>query len=183
MQSASAPVSFQLTQEPTLWFPHATLVIQAEHLLFRVLPGIMAAKSPVFQDMLAFPQLENGGTVEGCSLVRSVAQEASIPSFFEAWPAEVDFTVVAGILRLSQKYHVDPLKKRALLHFSERCSSDLMEDGEEDWSSHSFRRKSSQGNLDRLDSPGSTRRLLLVSLKRARKWRDFRHWSFLACAI
>ncbi|KAJ7828105.1 hypothetical protein B0H13DRAFT_1656441, partial [Mycena leptocephala] len=51
-------------------FSDATLVVQAETYLFHVFPGRLAAKSPVFQDMLGFPQPENREIYDGCPLVR-----------------------------------------------------------------------------------------------------------------
>ncbi|KAJ7018912.1 hypothetical protein C8F04DRAFT_357957 [Mycena alexandri] len=120
--------------EESLWFLDATLVLQAENRLFRVFPGILGAKSPVFQDMLAFPQPENSETLDGCSLVRLTDSAVDMTfflkaifhyDFFEAWPTRAEFPVVAGILRLSQKYQVDPLRKRALVHLSERCPTSL----------------------------------------------------------
>ncbi|KAJ7764221.1 hypothetical protein B0H16DRAFT_1526370, partial [Mycena metata] len=93
----------------------------AEDRLFRVFPRILGAKSPVFQDMLAFPQPENGEMLDGCPLVRLTDSAADTPfflkaifhyDFFEAWPTRAEFPIVAGIL--SQKYQVDPLRKRAL---------------------------------------------------------------------
>ncbi|KAF8187260.1 hypothetical protein K438DRAFT_1834886 [Mycena galopus ATCC 62051] len=44
----------------------------------------------------------------------------SLPLFFESWPAAIDFYILAGILRLGQKYQIDPLRKHALVHLSER---------------------------------------------------------------
>lgn len=70
-----------LTKEKDLWFTDATLVLQAEDCLFRVFPGILAAKSPVFHDMLAFPQPENGEKIDGCPLVR-LSDSADDMTFF-----------------------------------------------------------------------------------------------------
>ncbi|KAJ7645854.1 hypothetical protein B0H17DRAFT_1215832 [Mycena rosella] len=58
---------------------------------------------------------------------------------FDAWPAHVDFHVVAGVLRLSQKYQVEPLKKRALVHLTERFPTTLEQFGcMEEWGVHPF---------------------------------------------
>ncbi|KAJ7436345.1 hypothetical protein FB451DRAFT_193172 [Mycena latifolia] len=136
------PAPPDLIREETLWFPDATLVIRAENLLFRVFPGILAAKSPVFHDMLAFPQPQNGETLDGCPLVHLTDSALDAThflkaifhyDFFEPWPAPADFPVVAGVLRLSQKYQVDPLKKRGLLHLSERCPMSVEEWNGHDW--------------------------------------------------
>ncbi|KAJ7756571.1 hypothetical protein B0H16DRAFT_1538427 [Mycena metata] len=145
MQSAEGSNGPMLIKEESLWFLDATLVLQAENRLFRVFPGILGAKSPVFQDMLAFPQPENGEMFDGCPLVRVSDSAVDMTfflkaifhyDFFEAWPTRAEFPIVAGILRLSQKYQVDPLRKRALVHLSERCAMTLQKWEESDeWES------------------------------------------------
>ncbi|KAJ7184903.1 hypothetical protein C8R46DRAFT_938879 [Mycena filopes] len=131
MDESTAP---QPTREKSLWFPDATLVLQAGDRLYRVFPGILAAKSAVFQDMLAFPQPANGETLDGCPLVRLSDRADDMTyflkaifhyDFFEAWPVLEEFSTFAAILRLSQKYQVDPLRARALMHLSERCAPTL----------------------------------------------------------
>ncbi|KAJ7161743.1 hypothetical protein C8R46DRAFT_1223037 [Mycena filopes] len=128
MEESTAP---ELTREETLWFPDATLVLQAGNRLYRLFPGILAAKSLVFQDMLAFPQPATGETFDGCPLVRLSDRADDVTyflkaifhyDFFEAWPVQVEFPIFAANLRLSQKYQVEPLRKRALVHLSERCA-------------------------------------------------------------
>ncbi|KAJ7266324.1 hypothetical protein C8J57DRAFT_1329762 [Mycena rebaudengoi] len=102
--------------------------------LFKVFRGILAAKSPVFEDMLSFPQPEDSELIDGCPVVRLFDSEKDAEyflralfhyDFFEPYPAEVDFETVAGVLRLSQKYQVEHLRKRALLHLSERYPTSL----------------------------------------------------------
>ncbi|KAJ7442592.1 hypothetical protein B0H11DRAFT_2236697 [Mycena galericulata] len=111
--TAEPPPQPNLTREENLWFPDATLVIQAETHVFRVSHGILAAKSPVF------PQPGDGEMYDGCSLVRLSGSALDTTyflkaifhyDFFDPWPADVGFDVVAGILRLSQKYQdVSPI--------------------------------------------------------------------------
>ncbi|KAJ7026095.1 hypothetical protein C8F04DRAFT_1126082 [Mycena alexandri] len=142
IEGSSGP---SLIKEESLWFLDATLVLRAENRLFRVFPGILGAKSHVFRDMLAFPQPENGETFDGCPLVRLADSAADMTyflkaifhyDFFDAGPNRAEFPVVAGILRLSQKYQVDPLRKRALVHFSERCATSLQKwEEHEEWTS------------------------------------------------
>ncbi|KAJ7241866.1 hypothetical protein C8J57DRAFT_1368781 [Mycena rebaudengoi] len=117
-----------------LWFPDANLVIRVGGSLFKVFRGILATKSPVFEDMLSFPQPEDSELIDGCPVVRLFDSEKDAEyflralfhyDFFEPYPAEVDFETVAGVLRLSQKYQVEHLRKRALLHLSERYPTSL----------------------------------------------------------
>jgi hypothetical protein len=60
----------QPIRNPELWFSDGNLVIQAGNHQFRVFSGILAAKSPVFQDMFSFSQPPGSDTVEGSPLVR-----------------------------------------------------------------------------------------------------------------
>ncbi|KAJ7127282.1 hypothetical protein C8R43DRAFT_700116 [Mycena crocata] len=127
-----APSEPQRVQE--LWFDDGNLVIQAENSQFRVFRGILAARSSVFQDMLSFPQPSDAELVVGCPLVRlpdslwevTVFLKAIfLPGFFRSFPAETDFDTVIGCLRLSHKYGVDYLRRRALIHLSSGHRSTL----------------------------------------------------------
>ncbi|KAJ7221392.1 hypothetical protein GGX14DRAFT_388571 [Mycena pura] len=82
-----------------LWFSDGTIVLQAGNSQFRVYQGILAARSPVFKDMLSVPQPEPEDTtlIEGC---------------------HTTFDIVVGCLRLSHKYDVGYLRRRALVHLS-----------------------------------------------------------------
>ncbi|KAJ7267139.1 hypothetical protein C8J57DRAFT_1067981 [Mycena rebaudengoi] len=126
-----------LTRVSDLWFSDANWVLQAGSSLFRVSLGILAAKSPVFQDMMSFPQPPDTELIDGCPVVHLPDSEEDTEfflraifhyDFFEPYPADAEFEVVSGVLRLSQKYQVDHLRKRALLHLSARFPMAL-----EDW--------------------------------------------------
>ncbi|KAJ7494258.1 hypothetical protein B0H11DRAFT_2003874 [Mycena galericulata] len=110
-----------------LWFEDGNLVIQAGNSQFQVYRGVLAARSPVFQDMLSFPQPPDSELVEGCPLVRLTDSEMEVevflkalylPEFFMPFPSPTTFDVAAGCLRLSHKYGVDYLRRRALVHLS-----------------------------------------------------------------
>ncbi|KAJ7608058.1 hypothetical protein DFH06DRAFT_1486343 [Mycena polygramma] len=111
-----------------LWFPDGSLVIQAQASLFRVYYAVLAARSDVFKDMLALPQPADGEeTIEGCPVVRlpDAAEDVACflraifdSSYFEPSPSETEFCTVISILRLSNKYGVDYLRRRALMHLS-----------------------------------------------------------------
>ncbi|KAJ7689849.1 hypothetical protein B0H17DRAFT_904472, partial [Mycena rosella] len=132
-----------------LWFEDGNIVIQAGNSQFRLYRGILAARSPVFQDMLSFPQPSDSELVEGCPLVRlpDVAIEVTAflkaifappcsstyrashrsPRYFPPFPARTSFEIIAGCLRLSHKYEVDYLRRRALIHLSSRYRTTLSE--------------------------------------------------------
>ncbi|KAJ7239963.1 hypothetical protein B0H12DRAFT_1056471, partial [Mycena haematopus] len=136
MDATDSVTPQMVSQVDTLWFRDGTLVLRAETSLFRVFPEILAAKSPVFQDMLAFPQPLDGESYDGCPLVVLPDCAADMTHFlsaifhyeyFASWPTIIDFEIVAGVLRMSQKYQVAPLRKRALEHISRRYPISLQE--------------------------------------------------------
>ncbi|KAJ6606001.1 hypothetical protein DFH09DRAFT_56 [Mycena vulgaris] len=115
------------TESPSVWFEDGTLIIEAGSVLHRVSRSILAARSSVFKDMLSLPQPPDAETSHGCPIVRlhdspddiSVFLRAIFDSeFFMPYPAPTTFETVAGILRLSNKYGVDYLRRRALAHLS-----------------------------------------------------------------
>ncbi|KAJ7142088.1 hypothetical protein C8R43DRAFT_1109255 [Mycena crocata] len=119
-----------------LWFQDGNLVIQAGKSLFRVYRGILATHSPVFEDMLSFPQPPDSELVDGCPLVRlpDASNEVAVflkallnPQFFLPFPAPTQYDTIAGCLRLSHKYGVDFLRRRALVHFSSAYTTLLSE--------------------------------------------------------
>jgi hypothetical protein len=67
-----------------LWFEDGNLVIQAGNTLFRVYRGVLAARSPVFYDMLSFPQPSDSELVEGCPLVRLHDSASEVTVFLKA---------------------------------------------------------------------------------------------------
>ncbi|KAJ7446323.1 hypothetical protein FB451DRAFT_1567861 [Mycena latifolia] len=119
----------ELKKIDDLWFSNDTVILRAENTIFRVTKSILAARSPVFQAMFALPQPTSNGDqiMDGSPVVRLQDSAADVESFLRAIfdssnfmpaPAEVDFHEVLGILRLSHKYDVDYLRKRALLHLA-----------------------------------------------------------------
>ncbi|KAJ7155206.1 hypothetical protein C8R46DRAFT_911049 [Mycena filopes] len=116
-----------LTRAEGLWFEDCGLIIQAETTLFRVSRDFLAMRSPVFGDMLSLPPPKNAELMEGCPFVRlpDGAEDMTYflkallySEFFERAPVQTSFPVVAGVLRMSHKYEVDVLRKRALVHLS-----------------------------------------------------------------
>ncbi|KAJ7663670.1 hypothetical protein B0H17DRAFT_867480, partial [Mycena rosella] len=116
-----------LERVESLWFDDGNIVICAHNVLFRVFRGILAARSPVFAEMLAFPQAEDAETIDGCPVLHLDDSAADTMyflkaifdyEFFAPYPAKTDFDAIHGILRLGQKYRVEPLRRRALQHLS-----------------------------------------------------------------
>jgi hypothetical protein len=69
-----------------LWFPTDNLVIRAGNKIFRVSGAILAARSTVFRDMIAFPQPANGyiEQIDGCPVVRLPDSAEHVEVFLRA---------------------------------------------------------------------------------------------------
>ncbi|KAJ6567020.1 hypothetical protein B0H19DRAFT_1374356 [Mycena capillaripes] len=104
-------MSDALTRVEELWFSDGGLVVQAEESLFRVSGGILAA--------LILPDSATDVTCFFKAIFDS--------SFFEprAHPYKVPLQTVISILHLSNKYGVDYLLRRALVHFSSNYPTTL----------------------------------------------------------
>ncbi|KAJ7736053.1 hypothetical protein DFH07DRAFT_706382, partial [Mycena maculata] len=116
-----------LERVDALWFPDGNIILRAHNVLFRVFRGILAARSPVFADMLAFPQPDDADAIEGCPVLQLDDSAADTMyflkalfdyEFFAPYPAKTDFDAIHGVLRLGTKYRVEPLRRRALEHLA-----------------------------------------------------------------
>ncbi|KAJ7061555.1 hypothetical protein C8F01DRAFT_987061 [Mycena amicta] len=119
-----------------LWFDDGNIVIQAGDALYRVYRGTLAMHSSVFKDMLSFPQPANAELFDGLPLVRLPDSEVEvtlflkallIPTFFEPYPSQTDFLTIYACLRLSNKYDVEFVRKRGIIHLACHYSTTLKE--------------------------------------------------------
>ncbi|KAJ7502119.1 hypothetical protein B0H11DRAFT_674790 [Mycena galericulata] len=126
------------TRVEDLWFAPDAVVLRADKKIFRVTKSILAARSSVFRDMFAFPQPGNDETemIEGSPVVSlpDSAMDVEVflrvifdSNYFMPPPAPVDLHDILGILRLSHKYDVPYLYRRALQHLSVRYCPSLDE--------------------------------------------------------
>ncbi|KAK7040550.1 BTB domain-containing protein [Favolaschia claudopus] len=137
VDSEQAPVTDRgLTRAEGLYFEDCGLIIQAESTLFRISRDYLASQSPVFRDMLSLPPPKTADMMDGCPFVQlpDTAKDVTVflkalmfCDFFEAHPVEVSFDIVVGVLRMSHKYEVDSLRKRALVHVCVACPTTLGE--------------------------------------------------------
>ncbi|KAF7326808.1 hypothetical protein MSAN_02496200 [Mycena sanguinolenta] len=127
-------VDTQVKRIPELWFDDGNIILQAGNSQFRVYRGILAARSTVFQDMLSLPQPPDSELVDGCPTVRLPDSERDVTvflraifdsSFFMPFPTRTTFNIVKGCLRLGNKYGVDYLFRRALIHMSAAYNTTL----------------------------------------------------------
>ncbi|KAJ6542518.1 hypothetical protein DFH09DRAFT_837970, partial [Mycena vulgaris] len=108
-----------------LWFEDDNLILRAESSLFRISKGVLTACSSLFRDVLSFPQTDGEEHIDGCPVVWLHDSATDVThflraifdsSFLEPPPAKTDLAAITGILRLSHKYDVQYLCRRALLH-------------------------------------------------------------------
>ncbi|KAJ7090733.1 hypothetical protein B0H15DRAFT_244146 [Mycena belliarum] len=122
-------MSDEETRVEELWFSNDTLVIRAEKKLFRVSKALLAARSSAFKDMIAFPQPASGAIepLDGSPVVTLHDAAADVEvllkaifdsSYFMPAPEPVALQDLLGILRLSDKYDIQYLQRRALNHLS-----------------------------------------------------------------
>lgn len=109
-----------------LWFPDGSIVLRADDTLFKVYSGMLAQASPVFRDMFTLPQhaSTDDETCEGLVVVHMQDSAADLKpflkaihdsSFFDISTLQVrDVPLIVSVLRLSTKYQVSWLRKRAI---------------------------------------------------------------------
>ncbi|KAJ7162675.1 hypothetical protein C8R43DRAFT_919596 [Mycena crocata] len=132
--SEEGPDVPDLTRAEGLWFEDCGLIIQAERTIFRISRDFLAMRSPIFADMLSMPSPANAETMYGCPFVLVPDNADDITcllkallyhEFFEPSPASV--AVLSSVLRMSDKYEIDTLRKRALIHLSSIYPTKLSE--------------------------------------------------------
>ncbi|KAJ7490882.1 hypothetical protein FB451DRAFT_1011882, partial [Mycena latifolia] len=67
-----------------LWFEDGNVIIHAETNHFRVYRGVLAARSPIFHDMLDLSQPQEQETLQGCPVVRLPDAAAEVAVFLKA---------------------------------------------------------------------------------------------------
>ncbi|KAJ7689829.1 hypothetical protein B0H17DRAFT_1011892 [Mycena rosella] len=125
-------VDIEPASEPRreLWFEDGNIILQAGNSQFRVYRGILAARSPIFQDMLSFPQPAESELLEGCPLVHLPDDETKVTHFLKAvylpaFPAFTTLDIIAGCVRLAHKYEVDYLRRRGFVHLASEYPTTL----------------------------------------------------------
>ncbi|KAF8478805.1 hypothetical protein JB92DRAFT_2768265 [Gautieria morchelliformis] len=104
-----------------LCFKDGNVILVAEGICFRVHRGQLTRHSDVFRGMMSIPQPANAFSMDGCPIIvlHDRAQElaymlkALYDGLYFADGVVVDFTVISAILRLSTKYFLGRLRRRA----------------------------------------------------------------------
>ncbi|KAJ7725335.1 hypothetical protein B0H16DRAFT_1895124 [Mycena metata] len=111
-----------ITRSAEYWFDDGNIILQVESTQFRLTKSMLSMHSSVFRDMFLLPLPSDEAMVEGCAVVilhGDTAQDwnhllsAMYPKFFLKVPPSVE--LIAGILRLSQKYDI-PLFRKDCFH-------------------------------------------------------------------
>ncbi|KIK04784.1 hypothetical protein K443DRAFT_4328 [Laccaria amethystina LaAM-08-1] len=106
-----------------LWYDDGNIVLQAESSLFRVFLGVLATHSPIFNDIQKLPRSQDQEMYGNCPLMVLHDKAEDLANFlralydsgfFEPPPSKTNFDTLAGILRLSTKYEIPYLRRRAL---------------------------------------------------------------------
>ncbi|KAF7329394.1 hypothetical protein MKEN_00201000 [Mycena kentingensis (nom. inval.)] len=119
-----------------LWFDDGNIILRAENTIYRLHKSILSAHSEVFRDLFAVAQADVSEQIEGCPVVCIPDNAVEVTSFLRAVtdprrvlpaliPALTDFLTLYGCMRLSNKYGVDWLHQRALVHLEHYFSQDL----------------------------------------------------------
>lgn len=56
-------------RDEDMWFSDGTIILRAEHMIFRVYTGVLSKASSVFEDMLSADNMRQKEIIEGCPLV------------------------------------------------------------------------------------------------------------------
>ena len=79
------PVNFHELKRDGVWFDDGNLILQTDNALFRVYGGLLAARSSVFKDMLAFPPPPEGNLAhDNCPVVRIYDSTKDVHIFLNA---------------------------------------------------------------------------------------------------
>ncbi|KAF7314944.1 BTB domain-containing protein [Mycena indigotica] len=136
-------ISSQRIEE--LWFADGNIILQAGNTQFRLYKGILAARSPIFRDMLALPQPPEAELVDGCPVVEMHDDSAElaiffsaifIPQYFAPFPNETTFDKLYACLHISHKYDVEYIYRRSLIHLSSGYCTTLEKFDEYVYNSH-----------------------------------------------
>lgn len=84
-ETISPSPKFHELRRDDVWFEDGNLILQTDDALFRVYGGLLAARSSVFKDMLAFPPPPEGNlTHNDCPVVRIYDSSKDVRFFLNA---------------------------------------------------------------------------------------------------
>ncbi|KAJ7065848.1 hypothetical protein C8F01DRAFT_1352014 [Mycena amicta] len=110
-----------------LYFADCGLVIQAENTVFRVSRDFLGLHSTIFRDMVTLPTHADAEMMDGAPLVRLPDAAKDVDLMLKALlyservlfyppPLPTALEILSSVLRMSHKYDIYVLRKRALAH-------------------------------------------------------------------
>ncbi|TRM56196.1 hypothetical protein BD626DRAFT_636017 [Schizophyllum amplum] len=128
-------MSTPLEKVEDLWFLDGNIFIRVGNNVCRVYQGFLASQSSVLSDMFAMPQPPEGANMLGGHPVMAfpdAPEEVThwlrammLPGNFGSYPHKVTADQLLAVLRLSHKYDVQHLRRRALEHLAGLLPVDL----------------------------------------------------------
>ncbi|PIL26302.1 hypothetical protein GSI_12058 [Ganoderma sinense ZZ0214-1] len=102
--------TLSLQRDKTFWYDDGTIVVVAGNIEFRIYRGLLARYSPVFFDMLSFPQpptvaLSTNQTSD-CPVVRLTDPPEDLRHVLQSDPS---FYTLSAWIRIGHKYQIDKL--------------------------------------------------------------------------
>jgi hypothetical protein len=83
MSTSETPATRERVED--LWFEDGNIILRAENSLFRIYSGLLAARSSVFRDMLAFPPPAEGNPMtDDCHIVTVYDSAKDVTVFLKA---------------------------------------------------------------------------------------------------
>ena len=83
-QQTEGTATLDIIRSNEVWFEDGTLIVVSDNVYFRVYKGILAFHSPVFEDMVKFPQPRNVNEFEDCPVVRMYDDPTDVVHFLKA---------------------------------------------------------------------------------------------------
>jgi len=116
------------------WFEDGNIVVQAQRTQFRLHRSVLSMQSPIFRDMFAYPQPEDGPTVDGCPLVHLPESSKDVRNFvkllydaIKTYVREkpVSASLLKTMLHFGKKYEMEMLRQEAISCLLSEFPADL----------------------------------------------------------
>ncbi|GBE89173.1 hypothetical protein BKA93DRAFT_738634 [Sparassis latifolia] len=112
-----------MQQDKDFWFDDGNIILIARGIGFRVHQGIIARHSTAFHDLFTVPQSQNEEKILDCSFVQLSDSPSDLRCLLRVLydgkkylfaGTKVEFSDVAALVRLAQKYQIEDLRDEAL---------------------------------------------------------------------
>ncbi|RPD58576.1 hypothetical protein L226DRAFT_466520 [Lentinus tigrinus ALCF2SS1-7] len=116
-----------MERDEEFWLDDGNVVLVAQSTGFRVYKGLLAAQSPIFHDMFSATSLRADERYDGVPVIRLFDSPVDLRHLFrvllpksqkdvlkDTYDLKTDFHVMSALIRLSHKYQIEDVEKRAL---------------------------------------------------------------------